>query len=177
MNDKLKKILSGVGVLAAFGLGGSAIAGAQNDKPADKPAASQPETAQSEAGEKSEANEANETDEKVTGADADRAGQAALQSVGGGKVLEVERETPEQEADRPEPGDKPDSAAEQAMEQKTAYSVEVQKSDGKSVDVALDDTFNVLGTEQDDQQGEQDGEQDEQDGERASEQSEAPEQR
>ena len=170
MNEKVKKILSGVGVLAAFGLGGAAIAGAQNDTPAEKPAASQPETAQSEAADPSEATEANEAEQKVTGADADRAGQAALQSVGGGKVLEVERETPDQEADRPEPGDKPDSASEQAMERKTAYSVEVQKSDGTTVDVALDASFNVLGTEQDDEQGEQDGE-------GTSEQAEAPAQR
>ena len=182
MNEKVKKILSGVGVLAAFGLGGAAIAGAQNDKPADKPAISQPGTAESEAAESSEAkeanegneakeaNEGNEAEQKVTGADADRAGQAALQSVGGGKVLEVERETPDQEADRAEPGDKPDSASEQAMERNTAYSVEIQKSDGTTVDVALDGSFTVLGTEQDDEQGEQDGES-------ASEQAEAPAQR
>ena len=168
MNDKLKKILSGVGVLAAFGLGGAAIAGAQGgDKQADKPAVSQ--QAQPEA---SEQDEANETDQKVTGADADRAGQAAAQSVGGGKVLEVERETPDQGTDRPEPGDKPDSAAEQAMERDAAYSVEVQKSDGTTIDVSLDQSFKVLGAEQDDEQGEhgeQDGEQNE-----ASDEAEAP---
>lgn len=164
MNEKLKKILSGLGVLAAFGLGGAAIAGAQGDKPADNPAVT--EQAQPEQGEQGEANEA---DQKVTGADADRAGQAALQSVGDGKVLEVERETPDQGADKPEPGDKPDTAAEQAMEKNSAYSVEVQKSDGTTVDVALDESFKVLGTEQDDEQGEQNGEQNE-----ASEQAEAP---
>jgi len=64
-------------------------------------------------------------------------------------VLEVEKETPEQEADRPEAGDKPDSAQEQAIDQKTAYEVEVGTSQGTTVEVALDDAFNVLGTEQD----------------------------
>lgn len=141
MTEKLKKILAGVGVLAALALGGSAIAGAQSGKPADQPA-----SAQSEAGEKGEANE---TEAKVTGADADRAGQAALQSVGSGKVLSVEKETPEAGSEKPEAGEKPDSAKEQAIDAKIAYSVEVQTSDGKMVDVSLDDAFNVLGSEQD----------------------------
>ncbi len=149
MNEKMKKILAGMGVLAAFGLGGSAIAGAQNGSSAEKPAA------QSEAGEKGEANEtgekgeANETEQKVTGADADRAGKAALKSVGGGKVVSVEKETPEAAAEKPEAGEKPDSAKERAIDQKVAYSAEVQTSDGKTVDVSLDDAFNVLGSEQD----------------------------
>lgn len=146
MNEKLKKILSGIGVLAAFGLGGAAIAGAQGDKPADKPAASQSETAQSE-----EKSEGNETEQTVTGADADRAGQAALQSVGSGKVVSVEKETPEKGADVAEPGET-DSAKERAIDQKTAYSVEVQTSDGKTTDVALDSAFNVLTSEQDSEQ-------------------------
>lgn len=159
MNDKLKKILAGAGLLAAFGLGGAAIAGAQGDKSAGKTG-----SAQSEPNEKSEGNdrhegdekneagdksEGNETDQKVTGADADRAGQAALKSVGSGKVLSVEKERPEQGADQREPGEKPDSAKEQAVDQKTAYSVEVKKSDGNTVDVTLDDAFKVLASEQD----------------------------
>lgn len=140
MNEKLKKILAGVGVLGAFALGGSAIAGAQGGAPADKPAA------QSEEGEQGGVNE---TQQKVTGPDADRAGQAALQSAGGGKVVSVEKETPETGADRPEAGEKPDSAKEQAIDQKAAYSVEVQTSDGKTVDVTLDSAFNVLASQQD----------------------------
>jgi len=176
MNEKLKKILSGVGVLAAFGLGGAAIAGAQgNNNPIDKPASAQTAPAQSESGEQSEGKEqgdANETERKVTGANADRAGQAALRAVGEGKVLSVEKETPEQSAEKPEPGEKPDSAQEQAIDQKTAYSVEVQKSGGTTVDVALDDRFNVLGSEQDSEQD------NEQDTESSSEQAgEAPAQR
>lgn len=151
MNEKLKKILAGVGVLGAFGLGGAAIAGAQGDQPPSKSAGSQVENVKGEA---SEQDEANESEKNVTGVDADRAGQAALKSVGSGKVLEVERETPEQGADQPEPGDKPDSAKEQAIEQKTAYEVEVQTSDGSTVEVALDDAFNALGSEQEDDEQE-----------------------
>lgn len=146
MNHRIKKILSGAGILAALGLGGAAIAGAQDTKPVDKPATAQPGSPQSEGNEQGEGNE---TEQKVTGPDADRASQAALQSVGSGKVLSVEKETPEQGADKPEPGEKADSANEQAIDQKTAYSVEVQKSDGSIVDVALDDGFNVLASEQD----------------------------
>ncbi len=155
MNEKLKKILSGVGVLAAFGLGGAAIAGGQGNNPIDKAASAQTAPAQSESGEQSEGKEqgdANETERKVTGANADRAGQAALRAVGEGKVLSVEKEKPEQSAEKPEPGEKPDPAQEQAIDQKTAYSVEVQKSGGTTVDVALDDRFNVLGSEQDNEQ-------------------------
>lgn len=152
MNEKLKKILSGVGVLAAFGLGGAAIAGAQGSDPAaGKPASAQTAPAQSEGKERGEAQE---TDQEVTGADADRAGRAALRSVGDGKVLAVEKETPEQGAEKPEPGERPDSAREQAIDQTTAYSVEVQTSDRTTVDVALDDAFNVLDSERDNEQDE-----------------------
>ncbi|MGI8440675.1 MAG: hypothetical protein ACR2NV_10880 [Thermoleophilaceae bacterium] len=156
MNEKLKKILSGVGLLAAFGLGGAAIAGAQGGNPvAGKPDSTQTAPARPEA---AEPGEGKETDQKVTGADADRAGRAAARSVGGGKVLEVEKETPDQGADKPESGDRPDSAKEQAIDQKTAYSVEVQKGEGATVDVALDDTFNVLGSEQDTEGSSEQGE-------------------
>lgn len=140
MNEKLKKILSGIGILGAFGLGGAAIAGAQDGTPADKPAASQPAATQQ--------GEADETEQTVTGPDADRAGRAALQAVGDGKVLSVEKETPEQGPQTPEPGEKPDSAEEQAIDRQTAYDVEVQRSDGTTVEVALDGAFNVLDSEQ-----------------------------
>lgn len=146
MNDKIKKILSGFGILAAFGLGGAAIAGAQNDAPSTQNGA-QVESADQD--------ERNEADQKVVGADADRAGQAALQEVGGGKVLEVEKETPDTGADKAEPGDKPDSAQEQAAEQNTAYSVEVRQADGTTVEVSLDDGFNVVASEVDDEEGAQ----------------------
>jgi len=160
MNEKLKKVLSGVGLLAAFGLGGAAIAGAQSSpsrsSQAPPGAGAQGEgEEQNETGEQNgagEQNEAGETEQEVTGADAERAGQAALRSVGGGKVLSVQKETPEREADKPEPGEKPDSAEEQAIDRKTAYDVEVEKSDGTIVEVALDDGFNVLSSEKDDEE-------------------------
>ena len=135
MSEKLKKTLAGLGVLAAFGLGGTAIAGAQSDAPAGKQATEQ--------------GESNEAEQQVTGADADRAGQAALKSVGEGKVLAVEKEAPEQGTEKPEPGEKPDSAQERAIDQETAYEVEIRKGDGTTVDVALDGAFNVLDSEQD----------------------------
>ncbi len=73
-------------------------------------------------------------------------------------MVEVERETPEQGGEKPEPGEKPDSAKEQALDQKTAYSVEVEKGDGTTVEVALDDAFNVLGSEQDTEDSSEQGE-------------------
>lgn len=142
MNEKLKKILASLGILGAFGFGGAAIAGAQDGAPTDKPAASQPAA--------DEQGEADETEQKVTGADADRAGRAALTAVGDGQVLSVEKETPEQGPETPEPGEKPDSAREQAIDQKTAYEVEVQRNDGTIVEVTLDGAFNVLDSEQED---------------------------
>ena len=160
MNDKLKKTISGIGVLAAFGLGGAALAGAQGGNPADQPPA-RSQAAQPAAGDTNAADEpaeTNETEQTVTGPDADRAGQAALQSVGSGKVLSVEKETPEG-ADKPEAGEKadagekPESAKEQAIDQRTAYSVEVQKTDGTTVDVALDSAFSVLSSETDTESG------------------------
>ena len=71
----------------------------------------------------------------------------------GDEVVAVDKETPETGADKAEPGEKPDSAKEHAIDQKTAYSVEIRKGDGTTVDVALDDAFNVLASEQDNEQG------------------------
>ena len=124
MSNGLKKVLTGAGVLAAFGLGGGAIAVAQGGK------------------------EGKDTEQKVTGPDADRAGQAAVSSVGGGKVESVEKETPEQGTEKAEAGEK-ESAKEKAIDQKAAYAVEVKKSDGTTVDVTVDDAFNVLASETD----------------------------
>jgi hypothetical protein len=132
MSKRAKKILAGVGLLAAFGLGGAAIAAAQG------------ESSNEHGGEK---NRGAETEQKATGPDASRAGQAALQSVGGGKVLSVEKKTPEQGSDKHASSD--ESAKERAIDQKTVYAVEVQKSDGATVDVALDAAFSVLDTQKD----------------------------
>jgi hypothetical protein len=150
MNDKLKKTLSGVGVLAAFGLGGAAWAGAQGGTSTPAPATSQPGADRPDAADKPDSGQADETQQKLTGPDADRAGQAATDSVGGGKVLSVEKETPEapDPNEKPDPGE-PSAAQEQTIDQDKAYSVEVQKSDGTKVDVTLDAAFKVLHSEQD----------------------------
>jgi uncharacterized membrane protein YkoI len=80
-----------------------------------------------------EGDEANETestdqDQPLTGSDRDRAVQAALEAVGGGTVTEVEV------------GD--DGAA---------YGVEIRLADGSQVEVQLDSSFTVTGTESDDE--------------------------
>jgi len=166
-----KKLLASAAAIGALGFGGSAIAGAatNNDKTpaASEQSAEQPgseaneaaETPGSEAGEKGEANE---SEAKVSAADTKRAGDAALAEVGSGKVNEVSAETPNanEPADKPEKGEKADPA----YENQIAYDVEVTKADGSVVDVALDKSFSVLGTEAADQnesgdQGEQAGEQ------------------
>jgi hypothetical protein len=141
MNEKLKKNLSSIGIL---GLRGRRLVG-----PACRPARRR---SQRRRGRRPPAatqqGEADETEQKVTGPEADRAGRAALQAVGDGKVLSVEKETPEQGPQTPEPGEKPDSAEEQTIDRQTAYDVEVQRSDGTTVEVALDGAFNVLDSEQ-----------------------------
>jgi uncharacterized membrane protein YkoI len=62
-------------------------------------------------------------DTTVQGADRDRVGNAAVQAVGGGSVLDVETS---------------DDAGE-------AYEVEVRKTDGTEVDVVLDKDLKVIG--------------------------------
>lgn len=63
-----------------------------------------------------------ERDAVVTGADADRAGQVAVSSVGGGWVLKVVRES----------------------EEGGSFDVEVRKTDGAVVDVSVSSAFAVL---------------------------------
>lgn len=138
MNSKIKQFFVGIGVLSAMGFGGAAVAGAQNGSPPANPP-------QAEAAPESGAS--NETEQKVTGADADRAGKAALDATKGGKVISVERET-HNPNEKPEPGEK-ETAKDRQIDQNTAYSVEVQTSDGKTSDVALDKSFSVLNVEQD----------------------------
>lgn len=70
-------------------------------------------------------------EQPVNAAAADRATAAALESVPGGKVLEVET------------GD--DGAA---------YGVEIRKPDGSVVEIELDASFDVIGEEADDDAGE-----------------------
>jgi uncharacterized membrane protein YkoI len=72
--------------------------------------------------------EGTDQDQPLTGSDRDRAADAALEAVGGGTVTEVEV------------GD--DGAA---------YGVEIRLADGSQVEVQLDESFNVTGTESDDE--------------------------
>ena len=63
----------------------------------------------------------------MTGATLDRATDAALEHTGEGTVVETE-----------------------AGDGDAAYGVEVRMDDGSEVEVELDEDFNVIGTEQDD---------------------------
>jgi hypothetical protein len=73
----------------------------------------------------------------ATGPDADRAKAAALAHLGGGTANEVER------------GD-----------EEGAYEVEVTKPDGATVDVHLDESFDVVGVEGDSENEDESGEND-----------------
>lgn len=75
-------------------------------------------------------------DKALTGGSYDKATQVALEHAGGGEVIETEV------------GD--DGAA---------YGVEIRKEDGSVIEVNLDENFNVIGSEADD-----DGQKDDDDG-------------
>ena len=97
MKKRLLKIMAGAAALVALGLGGAAIAGAAG--------AFDDEGAGS-----------------VAGAQADRAGAAALAITGGGTVNAIERDS----------------------EAGATYEVEVTRKDGKTVDVRLDKSFGLV---------------------------------
>jgi hypothetical protein len=153
MLNNAKKVLAAIAALAALALGGAALAGAAGNSTAKAPAA--------ESGDNGGANEKDgqEAEPKVSAADAKRAESAALAKVGSGKATEVAAETPKpnEAADKPEKGETPDPA----YESKIAYTVEVTKADGSVVDVALDKSFAVLGTEAAEQQDGEHGSQNE----------------
>jgi hypothetical protein len=110
MSDKLKGALIAGTVLAALAVGGVAIAGA--------------------AGGDDDA-----TERPISGSALDRAGAAALDHTGGGRVTGTE-----------------------VGDEEGYYEVEVTKGDGSQVDVHLDRHFNVLGAASDqDGGGEDDG--------------------
>ena len=76
-----------------------------------------------------------DTDQELTGATRDRAAEAALAATGGGTVTETE-----------------------AGDDGAAYGVEVRLPDGRQVEVTLDQSFQVVGQEPDeDRPGEGDG--------------------
>jgi hypothetical protein len=72
-----------------------------------------------------------DSDQRATGPDADRAGQAAVESVGGGRVVGIEREG----------------------EGNTAWEVEVAQAGGRRVEVALNTGLERVGLETDDDGG------------------------
>ena len=100
MNRRVLKILASLAALAAVALGGGAIAAATGAFDAGEPG-------------------------QVTGAEADRARDAALRAAGGGTANSVDRE----------------------REGGSAYEVEVTRTDGSTVDVRLDESFNVVATD------------------------------
>lgn len=69
-----------------------------------------------------------DSEESVSGPDADRARQAALRSVGGGRAVEVERED----------------------DGRAGWEVEVERPDGRQVEVHLDAELRQVGVEADD---------------------------
>ena len=76
-----------------------------------------------------------DSDQPITGPALDKAIEAALEHTGGGTVTETE-----------------------AGDDGAAYGVEVRRDDGSQVEVNLDENFNVIGQEADDDgAGDQDG--------------------
>lgn len=110
MRNKLKGTLIAMAAVAALAAGGVAIAtatGGGDDDASDTP---------------------------ITGSALERAGAAALEHTGGGRVTETE-----------------------AGDEEGYYEVEVTRDDGSQVDVHLDRDFNVLGGEADEDGPEDDG--------------------
>lgn len=73
--------------------------------------------------------EGDDSDEHVTGPEADRAGRAAVDAVGGGRLVAVEREN----------------------EGGTAWEVEVAQADGRQVEVELNRRFERIAVDRDDE--------------------------
>jgi uncharacterized membrane protein YkoI len=102
MRDKLKGAIIAAVAIAALGVGGAAIAGATG------------------------AGDDDGKDQAITGAALDRAGAAALQATGGGKVTGTE-----------------------VSDEESYYEVEVTRADGSQVDVQLDRGFHVVAQQAD----------------------------
>ncbi|HEU4916217.1 MAG TPA: hypothetical protein VFV13_06595 [Acidimicrobiia bacterium] len=86
-------------------------------------------------GDESAEDTAEGTDVAITGDAIDAASQAALDHLGGGQVTDTE-----------------------VGDEESYYEVEVTRDDGSQVDVQLDEDFNVVGDEQDDETEENDAE-------------------
>jgi uncharacterized membrane protein YkoI len=121
MTDKLKGILIAGAAIAALAIGGAAIATAGGGtQPSGSPEAEEANEAEDGGG--------SEAAEQATGPRADDAARAALDAVGGGRVLEVE-------------------TADDGM---SGFEVEIERDDGSYVEVNLDENLEVVSTGGDD---------------------------
>ena len=111
MKDHLRRSAIAAAAVAALGLGGTAIAAATGGSDDE------------------------ETGKPIAGRALDRAGEAALDHLGGGQV-----------------------SATEAGDEEGAYEVEVTRADGSQVDVHLDEGFNVISQAADGDGGQADGE-------------------
>lgn len=114
MSERIKKALMGLAALAALALGGGAIAQAGSSGGGDKA-------------------EQGEQDESVSGPQANRAKEAALEVTKGGEVNAVERDG----------------------EDGATWEVEVTKTDGQTVDVRLDQAYQPVVVEGDSEDGDE----------------------
>ena len=102
MKHKTKYLIAGLGVVVVVGAGaGIGVAATSDDDEAERP---------------------------ITGAELERASEAALDHTGGGRVTDTEVD-----------------------DEESKYEVEVTLDDGTQVDVQLDEEFTVVGVENDDQ--------------------------
>lgn len=120
MSERIKKALMGLAALAALALGGGAIAQAGSSGGGDK-------------AEHGEHGEYGEQDESVSGPQANRAKEAALEATKGGEVNAVERDG----------------------ENGATWEVEVTKTDGQTVDVRLDQAYQPIVVEGDSEDGDE----------------------
>ena len=131
MTRKIKSVLVAIVAIGALAGGSAAIAGAQSGSESTPPEASATPPASEQAAEngtrENESSE-NESAEQVTGTEADRAVQAALDAVGGGKVLGVEN----------------------ADDGDSGFEVEIEQTDGSYVEVNLDQNLEVVSQGTDD---------------------------
>jgi hypothetical protein len=88
-----------------------------------------------------------DSEERVTGPEADRAAKAAVDAIGGGRAVGIERDDDDGEA----------------------WEVEVVRPDGSEVEVALTGDLERVGTETEDDGGESENEAEEDEGEREDE--------
>lgn len=134
VTDRLKKIALAVAALAALALGGSALAGAASG---GKDSGSH---------EQSEAAEGPERDEGGRD-DADEASEEG-ESEGSDRPVSAEIAARARDAAASETRGKPGSV-ERDNEKGATYEVEVTTPDGKQADVRLDDRFEVVGVDED----------------------------